>query len=161
MNIDSIRFKQLFTLGILLILIVSFSLCFGEDDNGNGNGDNGENGDNGGGNGNGNNNNTTQIINITEIRQEPQIANQGANVDIISQIESKNPISKVEIIICVGEVCYAPELMIENPAGSNRYLYSYQVPRGDTEPPKIKINIKVTDSLSNTRQSEDFYLDII
>ena len=157
MNIATIRFKQLFTLGILLILIVSFSLCFGEDENGDGDG----NGDNGGGNGNGNNNTTIEVINITEIRQEPQSANQGANVDILSTIESKYPISKVEIIICVGVVCYAPELMDERPRESNRYMYSYLVPQGDTEPPEIKVNINVTDSLRNYKQSEDFYLEII
>ena len=154
------KFKQILIIGLMILLVISFSCCTGNDGDDDENGENGGNGGNGNG---GNGNNTTNgnnNIQIKEVRQEPPMADMGMEVIIRAIVTSVNPIpyDGAEITICVGEVCYAPETMTEEPKDSGEYIYKYKVPQGDPDLPEIKYTIKITDSLDNTAKKEDIKL---
>jgi hypothetical protein len=152
------KFKQVIILGILLILVVTFTLCVGVDEESENGDKNGGNGDNGG-----NENNTTDdespIRNIT-IRQEPNQVPMGSSVLLLATFESDYPIpdGNVEIIICVNDVCFAPQTMESN-VDSSEYYYEYDIKIYE-EPPEIKANVVITDSLNNKVESDDFHLQL-
>ena len=159
------KILQVLTLSIIMLLIISFTGCFGDDsENGDNNGGNETNG-NGNGNGNGGNgvdNNTTEVVTFLDTGYEPHMPAPGTQIMIWVTLESVNPIKSMDIIICIGEVCLQPQPMREDPpdADPKNYIIEWMIPP-DTEPDtKIKYSFMVKDSLGNTPKSEDYYIEM-
>jgi hypothetical protein len=139
------KWKQMIILGILILLVTSFSLCTGDDDKKDDNGDNGDNGGNGG-----NQNNTTKdpITNITT-RQDPEMGSVGSSVRIFVTFDSKNPIPEDDVgfQLCVGEICFEVDPM-QYDTLADEYFYDFSFDDGH-EGKDLKYKIWVTDSLDN------------
>ena len=157
MHIQKADYKKFLILGILIILIISFAGCTGDDGDGD---DNGDGNGNGNGNGNGGDNNTTNgdsPITFVEVRQEPDPATFGGDVHIFVRIESDYPIVKVMLTICDDAVCFFTEDMSEGADDE----YSKIVQLGDQfkleKKEQYKSAIKAEDSLGNKYPEKEEY----
>ena len=156
MQTISNKLKQIMILSILLLVVISFSLCTSPDDDDNNDDDDKKNGDNGG-----NGNNTTKDDPITNIttRQDPPMGSLGSPVRIFVTFDSVYPIPENSVLFqrCVDTYCIDfDEMTFDNI--NTEYFYDLNI-EPEYQGKELKFKIKIIDSLNNELITD--YIDII
>jgi hypothetical protein len=165
MHIRVNKTKQLLVLGILILLVITFSGCIGSDngdDDGDGNGNGNGNGGNGnGGNGNNNTTNDDKVISVQETHYDPHPVNIGTPVIFWATLNSTNPLSLIQIVICIDTICLAADDMIVINAETKEFNYQWTIPPETSPDAKVKYTIVAKDSLGNSFESDDYFLELV
>ena len=156
------KLTVLLVMFVLMLTVISMTLCIGDedkkddddaDDNGDDNGNGGNNGDN----------NTTNDgpIQFIERIHTPEMPGPDEAVQFMIVFESENKLEKVDLFICNEQICFSPYTKSGTDVETNviEFLVD-QLPGNPEHGDEYSFFVKAEDILENEVTSDKIYFDI-
>ncbi len=158
------KLTQLLVIFVLFLTVISMTLCIGDEDNKDDDVEDDNGDDNGNGNGegnNGDNNTTNDPINFIELNHSPEMPGPDEPVQFMIVLESDNKVEKVDLFICVENICFSPYTKSGTDVETNVIEFMVdQLPGNPKHGDECSFYVKAEDILENTVKSEKVYFEI-